>query len=209
MKFAALISLALMVASPAYGKAVKPIQPLPANIIGVNHIVETRVTLNDATRANFDKLEAKAAEKREAAKLPVAPKTFAPGERPKPDDYATLPIAQMFPLMLEDISKQWGMTAGKSIRIDVEFDTLKTANAGAAILFGSNDQLAGVVSVVDADSGQKIGEYYVDVLNQRSGLLGLALRGSGVREKLAAEFSKRLAQTLTGSKSKPKEKPAS
>jgi hypothetical protein len=192
------------IATPALGKAVKPIQPLPTNVIGANYIVETRVTLNDATRVNFDKLEAKAAAKRADAGLPTAAKELAAGERPKSDDYATLPIAQMFPLVLDDTAKEWGLKTGKSIRVKVEFDTLKTADAGAAMLFGSSDQLAGVVVIEDAESGEKIGEYYVDVLNQRSGLLGLALRGAGVREKLAAEFSKRLVQALTGSKSKPK-----
>jgi hypothetical protein len=204
MRFFILAALALVASSPAIGKAVKPVQPLPSDYIGKSMIVETRVTLNDITRANFDKLEAKAAEKRAEAGLPVAAKEFAPGERPKPDDYSTLPIAQMFPLMLEDVAKDWGMTSGKGVRIAVEFDSLKTANAGAAMLFGSSDQLAGLVTVTDAESGKKIGEYYVDVLNQRSGLLGLALRGSGVREKLAAEFSKRLVQTLSGQKKKAK-----
>lgn len=204
MRIFILASLALAVSSPATGKAVKPIQPLPAEYIGKMMIVETRVTLSDVTRANFDKLEAKAAEKRAAAGLPVVPKDFASGERPKPDDYSTLPIARMFPLMLEDVAKDWGFASGKAIRISVEFDSLKTANAGAAIFIGSSDQLAGLVTVNDAETGKKIGEYYVDVLNQRNGLFGLALRGSGVREKLAAEFSKRLVQTLSGSKKKIK-----
>ena len=204
MRFAVIAAITLSVSSPAFGKAVKPVQPLSAEYIGKTMIVETKVTLSDVTRANFDKLEAKAAGKRAEAGLPVVAKDFAPGERPKPDDYSTLPIAQMFPLMLEDVAKERGMTSGKAVRIAVEFDSLKTANAGAAMLFGSNDQLAGLVTVTDAESGKKIGEYYVDVLNQRSGLLGLALRGSGVREKLAAEFSRRLVQTLSGSKKKIK-----
>ncbi len=204
MKFVAAIVLALSICSPAAAKAVKVIQPIVSGVVGANHIVETRVSLNEATKANFDKLEAKAAAKREEAGLKPVEAATTSSERPKPDQYATLPIAQMFPLVVDDQARDWGLSSGRAIRLVVTFDTLKTADAGMAMFLGSSDQLAGLVDIEDAETGEKLGSLYIDVLNTRSGLLGLALRGSGVREKLAFEFSKRLVQQLTGSKNKPR-----
>jgi hypothetical protein len=42
------------------------------------------------------------------------------------------------------------------------------------------------------------------VLNTSAGLLGLAIRGAGVREKLATAFAGQIAVQLSGSKHKPK-----
>ena len=55
-------------------------------------------------------------------------------------------------------------------------------------------------SVVVATDGATVNLFYVDVLNVRAGMLGLAMRGSGVREKLAAEFAKHVAEQLSGGK---------
>ena len=65
------------------------------------------------------------------------------------------------------------------------------------LLAGSNDQLAGSVELSDAATGEKLGQFYVDVINSHSGLLGMALRGGGVREKLAQEFANHIARQLT------------
>ncbi len=193
---------ALVIASPALSKTVKILQPLTPGIVGALQIVETRVALNDATKENFEKLEAKAARKRAEAGLSAGAEVTT-GARPTPEQYATLPVVQMFPLVVEDEARAWGLTNGRQVRLNVTFDTLKTADAGMAMLLGSSDQLAGQVDVEDAGSGEKLGAFYIDIINMRAGLMGLALRGSGVREKLATEFSKRLVQQLSGAKRKP------
>ncbi len=202
MKKYALFLLALAVATPAAARSVKVTQPVPAELIGASHVVEMRVTLSDAVKANFEKLEQKAAEKRAAAGLTLVSADAPVGDRPKAEHYATLPITQMMPLVLEDTAREWGLTSGRPIRLTVELDTLKTADAGMAMLLGSSDQLAGLVTVSDPATGEKLGEMYIDVINSRSGLMGLAMRGSGVREKLAAEFSDKVMKKLAGKRKK-------
>jgi len=204
MKKIGLLILALACATPATARSVKATQPFPAELVGAAQIVETRVVLSEEVKANFAKLEHKAADKRAAAGLqPVAEdQTFA--TRPTEEEYATLPITRMMPLVMEDTAHEWGLVAGRPIRLTIELDTLKTADAGMAMLFGSSDQLAGMVTITDPATDQKLGEYYIDVLNGRGGLLGLAMRGSGVREKLAAEFSDKLMKELAGKRKKTK-----
>ena len=199
--------LLLVAAAPVNaGRAVKIIEPLATGVVGNCQVVDVKVTLNDATRANFAKLEAKAAKKRADAGLsPVGPATTLT-ERPTEKQYATLPIEQMMPLIVQDAMAEWRLSKGRPVKLTIELDTLKTADGGMMMLIGSTDQLAGTVTVTDAQNGQSQGQFYVDVLNGRGGLAGIAMRGSGVREKLAAEFSKRIAQQLTGSKSKAKAK---
>lgn len=126
----------------------------------------------------------------------------APALRPAKDQYDTLPFAQMFPLVIEDVTREWGLAKGRPIKLSITVDTLKTANAGMAILFGSSDQLAGMVAISDPATNEKLGSFYIDVLNAHSGLMGLAMRGAGIREKLAEEFALQTSRVLTGRKSK-------
>jgi len=205
MRFLLSFILMTTIAVPApAAKAVKVIEPLSTTIIGKSKASSVIVTLNEATRQNFAKLEQKAAEKRAAAQLDPIESAAALTTRPSRDEYSTLPIQMMMPLVVEDTLAEWGLGSGRAIKIAIELDTLKTANGGMMLLVGSSDQLAGTVTISDAESGEALGQFYVDVLNARGGLLGAAMRGSGVREKLADEFAKRIAQQLSGSKSKPK-----
>lgn len=186
---------ALLVAACA-PKAVEVVQPIPASLRGNAQVAAVGVTLSPIARDLMGKFDVKAAEKRADAKLaPVDPNAPLAG-KPSRDEYATLPFAQMFPLIVQDVAREKGLNSGRPIRLDVEIDTLKTANAGMAILAGSSDQLAGQVTVRDAASGDKLGQFYVDVINSHSGLLGLALRGGGVREKLSQEFAEHIADQL-------------
>ena len=198
------LPLALLATPAVAGRAVKVVEPLASGIAGAVTVVETSVTIGETARPVLEKLEAKAAEKRAAAKLLPVSASDAPAARPQEAEYETLPLARMLPLEIDDVTRSWGLTTGRPVKLAVTIDTLKTADAGMAMLLGSSDQLAGMVAVTDASSGAKLGEFYVDVLNYRAGMLGLALRGSGVREKLAAEFAKHVAEQLSGSKSKPK-----
>jgi hypothetical protein len=197
---ATLLSLVLLV-TPAYAaKKTKMIEPLPKELIGHATIAATTVVIGETAQQNFEKLEAKAAEKGTATPGPSS----SAGTRVETDRYATLPFAKMLPLVVEDVTRQWGLTSGRPVKLVVTIDSIKTANAGMAMLLGSNDELAGTVVVADAASGDKLGEIYVDVLNSSAGLLGLAIRGAGVREKLATAFAGQIAVQLSGSKHKPK-----
>lgn len=195
---AALVAaLALAACGP---KPVDVIQPVSASIRNASMVDEVDVRLSPLAADLMAKFDAKAQEKRVAAGLtPVAP-TAEPADGTSRDEWSTLPFAQMLELMVKDVTRDRGLTSGRPLRLDVEIDTLKTANAGMTILAGSSDQLAGSVRVLDAASGEKLGEYYIDVINTHSGLLGLALRGGGVREKLAGEFAGHIARQLSAKK---------
>lgn len=200
MRAKMIMAIAFLAATPVQaGRALRTVQPLPHDLLSANHIVAVSVEVGEVARPAVTALDAKAAGKRTEAKLP--PLDDASG-RPTPTTYATLPLARMFPLVVDDKTRDWGLTGGRSVKLKISVDTLKTADAGMAILIGSADELAGIVTVSDADSGEKLGEFYVDVLNFRSGLLGLAMRGAGVREKLADEFAKHICEELSGRKSK-------
>ena len=77
--------------------------------------------------------------------------------------------------------------------IEIEVDNLKLklklVDPMAAFLIGDTDQLAGTVYVYDTNTKELLTQFYVDVLKGTGGLLGLAIRGGGVREKLSLQFA--------------------
>lgn len=194
-----ILAVALTVAAPVNAKAVRVIEPVDLSVTAGAQITDVEVTITPGTKDAFDAFEQKAAEKRAQAGLAAVDAAQPLAGRPGEAEYATLPIARMMPLVVQDVSRERGLTSGRALKLKIELDTLKTANAGMAMLIGSSDQLAGTVSVFDAETGRKVGEFYVDVFNARSGLFGLAARGGGVREKLATEFSQHIVKQLTGS----------
>ncbi len=180
-------------------KPVEVLQPISASLqTGPKMVADVDVKLSSTAAAAMTKFEEKAREKRVAAGLPpIADGTEVTGEVKK-DHYATLPFDAMFERVVGDVTREHGLKSGRPLKLAVEIDTLKTANAGMALLAGSNDQLAGSVKVHDASSGEKLGEFYVDVINSHSGLLGLAMRGGGIREELAEEFALHISRQLNG-----------
>ncbi len=196
--------LLLAVPAPGLAKAVKVIEPLASGLAGNVTVAGTTVVVGETARVNLAKLETKAAEKRVAAKLAPFDPAAPVSARPPAEVYETLPLTTMMPLEVEDVTREWGLVAGRAVKLTITLDTVKTANAAMALLIASSDQLAGTVAVSDAASGAKLGEFYVDVLNTHGGWLGMAVRGSGVREKLAGEFAKHIAEQLSGLKHKPK-----
>ncbi len=197
MHKAALAAFIILSASACGPKPVKIVHPVAESIRNASMISDVEVTLSPLAQELMDKFEAKAAEKRAEAGLPAADPSAELSSAPH-DQYDTLPFAQMFELVVKDVARERGLTTGRPLRVNVEIDTLKTANAGMAILAGSSDQLAGQVTILDAQSGDRLGEFYVDVINSHSGLLGLAMRGGGIREQLANEFAGHIAKQLTG-----------
>jgi hypothetical protein len=200
-----LMKILVPVAALLLAGCVKPVdvvQPLSAEVLNNVMVSDVEVKLSPLAEGAMAKFEEKAREKRQTAGLAPVDLASEPfGGTPR-DLYATLPFAHMLELMVKDETRDWGLASGRPVRLAVEIDTLKTANAGMAILAGSSDQLAGTVTVLDAGSGEQLGEFFVDVINSHSGLLGLAMRGSGIREELAEEFAIHISRQLTGRKSK-------
>jgi hypothetical protein len=81
----------------------------------------------------------------------------------------------------------------------LDVDILQVQGTGAA-LFGQPDRLAGTVYIRDAQTGASLGQLYVDVGGGSAGPIALAIRGSGVRERLARAFADRIAGALSGRK---------
>jgi len=162
------------------------------------------VVVADTAQEKMAKLEEKAAEKRAEAKLAA----WAPpddGAAPPAGQYATIPFTAMMPFVMRDVTRKWGLTpehGGKAVNLRITVENIKTANAGMALLMGSSDELSGEVIVLDPATQKQIGNFYVQVINSHSGLAGLAMRGAGVREKLAEEFALESSRILTGSTKK-------
>lgn len=80
--------------------------------------------------------------------------------------------------------------------IDIEVDSMKLANPLATVLVGDTDQLSGTVRAYDPKTNEVFTEFYVDVLEGSGGLLGLAIRGGGVRERLSLQFADHIGNEL-------------
>jgi hypothetical protein len=201
-KLIVLAALAAMI-TPVQAKQRTVVEELPKEIVDNNHVAQVEIVIAETAQEKLRTLEIKAAEKRSQAGLP-AYDPAAVTERPGSDSYDTLPFAAMFPLVMQDVTREWGLTEGKGtpVKLRVTIESIKTANAAMALLISSSDQLAGKVDVLDPQGGQELGSFYVHVLNSHGGWGGLLMRGSGIREKLAQEFALESARILTGSTKK-------
>ena len=111
------------------------------------------------------------------------------------DGDAALPFAKLLDRDVKDAARTRGMQAGRPLRVAVEMDVLRIPDIGMAVL-GRSDRLAGQVRVEDARTGDRLALFYVTVDHPHSGLIGLAIRGGGVREKLVREFAAHIADQL-------------
>jgi hypothetical protein len=103
--------------------------------------------------------------------------------------------------MIDEVTREAGLTSGRPLMLQIELDTLELANTGTAF-FGAEDRLAGTVFIRDAGTNEELGQLYIDVGGRNAGLLGLVTRGGAVRERLAAAFARRVAEALGGRKPK-------
>jgi hypothetical protein len=191
-------------ASAAFAKQRTVIEQLPPEIVDKNYVDQVEVIVADTAREKMAKLEEKAAEKRAEAKL-AAWTMATDGAAPPAEEYATIPFTAMMPFVMRDVTRKWGLTperSGQAVNLRITIENVKTANAGMALLMGSSDELSGEVIVLDPATQQQIGNFYVQVINSHGGIAGLAMRGAGIREKLAEEFALESSRILTGSKKK-------
>jgi hypothetical protein len=199
----AILLLLAAAALPAHAKQRTVVEPLPVEILANNHVIAVEVIVVNDAQEKFDAFEKKAAEKRAEKKLAAFDPAAVLAKRPSEDEYPTLPFAAMFPLVMEDVTKEWGLTGGRPVKLKVNISALKTADAAMAILIASSsDELSGMVNVHDAATDEKLGSFFIDVENRHGGWGGMLIRGGGIREKLAEEFALETSRVLTGRKSK-------
>ncbi|HEX7876506.1 MAG TPA: hypothetical protein VF489_07955 [Sphingobium sp.] len=204
MKYLMFVAALFAASTTAQARQRTVIEDLPKEIVDNNHVASVEIVIADTARQKFEKLEAKAAEKRAETKLAAYDPTTA-SPHPAQEEYATLPFEVMFPLVMQDVTHNWGLTEGKGVplKLRITVEGIKTANAAMAILISSSsDELAGKVDIFNAAGDQSIGSFYVHVVNSHGGWGGMLMRGSGVREKLAQEFALESARILTGSTKK-------
>jgi len=131
--------------------------------------------------------------------LAASPKAAAAAsdEKLKPgrEGYAGMKFAPMLVQAVKDAAAARGLRDGRALTIEIELDQLSVPDLGGAFI-GGRDRLAGQVKVVDARTGDALGSFYVDVDQRSPGLIGVALRGGGVREKLASAFARHIADQL-------------
>jgi hypothetical protein len=65
-------------------------------------------------------------------------------------------------------------SSARNVVIDVEILAYREPNAALAILLGDTSQIVGNVKVLDAESREMLGEYYIEVIEGAGGLIGLA-----------------------------------
>lgn len=130
----------------------------------------------------------------------AAPAVAALDERARTgggDGAAALPFDRLLDTAVRDAAARAGLTGARPLKLVLEIDDLAVQGTGSALI-GAQDRLAGTVFVRDLNSGAALGQLYIDIRAGQAGLVGLALRGSGVRERLAAAFAARIAGALSG-----------
>lgn len=190
----------VIVGTPAVARQLNVEQPLATPDGEPLHVIGVDLDFTASFAESRAKSDAKAAGKRTAANLPPLDPNGYPQAMAGKDTYSTLPFKQMFPLVLRDTVHDWQLSQGRPVRLKVSFEELHTADLVMAWLAYSSDELKGRVDVIDASSGALIGRATIDVVNGHSGLAGMAIRGSGVREALAEEFSLELSRFVSGRK---------
>jgi hypothetical protein len=168
----ALLALAL----PLAACAVKPIdmmQAAPEALRGAAYVDAVELSLSAAARAEIKRSDA---------------------TRHGEGDVG-LPFASLFDKAVKEATRARGLETGRPLLVTVEMDLLRIPDVAMAVL-GRSDRLAGQVIITDARTGDRLALFYVTVDKAHSGLIGLAMRGGGVREKLVREFAARIAEQL-------------
>lgn len=159
---------------------VKTLKPLPENY--VNRLMAAEISVRAAGPA------AERIAELDARREIPASRADAVAELGVSLPFDELPFDRLIETMIRRSLAGRGHVADRPVRIEVEIDTLKFADAAMTILLGDNDQIAGFIRVKDVESDEVLSEHYIDVIKGSAGLLGLIVRGGGVREKLAAQF---------------------
>jgi hypothetical protein len=212
-----------IVASPAMAKERTIIQALPSEYVANINIVSVDVALQDSATEGTARLDDRAEDRFDKQQK----STNSPSLQSR-KSYATLPTLLMVSEVMTDRLRKWDFVRGRDVRLRVTVDTVKLANKTNIVfgkpspaplidlffsdseesLFGSEDEIAGMVDIIDVASNRRVGTYYIDVVNDYGGGIGLAVRGRNAREKIAEEFALETARCLaTGNCKRGKWKP--
>lgn len=178
LRLSQLPALLLLLLACACTSHTDEVLPLSRSIIGVSQVQTVELVVQPTARASV------AAHDERASRNTAS------------DGFAAAPLSELLPGMIFEATRKLGLASGRELKLLIEIDELKTANAGAA-MFGKEDRLAGTVFVRNAATDEALGQLYVDVNARTSGLIGLATRG-GVRERIAEAFATRVARALSG-----------
>lgn len=174
-----LLMLVILLLPTACMSPVERVLPIPASVRGASMVSEVDFVIRPTAKPDIQRLDQRAAERRGTAQA----------------GYAALPFEQMLANTVRDVTREWGLTSGRPLRLVIEVDAARVVDTGRAIV-GGRDRLAGTVFLKDAATGEPLGQLYVDVGHSSPGLLAAALRGGGVRERLAREFALHIAREL-------------
>ena len=166
----------LVLAAPLAACAVAPVetvQAAPDALRGAAYVDSVQLSLAAAARAAVAESDA----------------------RRRGEGDVGLPFARLFDKAVKEATRARGLETGRPLLVTIEMDVLRIPDVAMAVL-GRSDRLAGQVRVEDARSGERLALFYVTVDKPHSGLIGLAMRGGGVREKLVREFAAHIAEQL-------------
>lgn len=173
-----LLILVILLLPAACVNPVERVLPIPASVRGASMVSEVELVVRPTARDALAKLDARAA-----------------GRAGPQAGYAALPFEVMLANTVRDVTREWGLTSGRPLKLVIELDRIAVVDTGRAIV-GGRDRLAGTVFLRDAATGEPLGQLYVDVGHSNAGLLAAALRGGGVRERLAREFALHIAREM-------------
>lgn len=174
MRLATLI-LALLTLSACVPKNVQVVQPLPDELLGQLDVQNVTVSYSQLAQDRIQKIDLERKVEGEKSS--------------EPELVSYKPLSTVLADITKNRLEQRDEDSQRFVDIKIEIDNLKLVNPVAAVLIGDVDQLSGSVKAVDSATGETVTECYVDVINGSGGLLGLAIRGAGAREKISAQFS--------------------
>lgn len=185
-----ILAAALLLPLAACARNAEEVLPISAAIKAASHVASVEVVLRPQARRATASLDERIRAKRNLM-------AGTANQRPSPGDYDKVEFEMLMVLAVEDTTRAWGLDSGRALKLVIEIDEVRTPNAAAAFI-GSRDRLAGTVFVRDKATGEALGQLYVDISSRHTGLMGLALRGTGVREQLAGAFAAQIADALGG-----------
>lgn len=110
----------------------------------------------------------------------------------------SLPLHELLKRALHKEFMDRGIAGDTPVNIFVSVDTMQYQNGIATILIGSSDQMSAAVNVKHAETDEVLADFYVDLIRGNAGLLGLAIRGAGIREDFSEDFAEYVADQLYG-----------
>lgn len=174
------LALLLSLALPGCAAPSEEVLPIAASIRGASRIAAIETIIRPTAKAAVASLD---------EQLAAAAK---PG---------SAPFVAMLEAKVRAAAADMGLTGGRPLKLILEIDAVAAPDSVTALL-GDRDRLAGTVFVRDPNSGEALGQLYVDVVNTNPGLIGLVTRGSDVRTALAEEFALHVARALSGGRSR-------